>query len=111
MPDYKAALHTEASAPMAVAAIVPSSAVSNVDDTPQGHPICATFGRQSDLDRHAKKYQPGALMQCQFTVCKYVTYRKDKMMKHVRRPHPTAGVVQGQRWSAISTQKAIETRN
>ncbi len=59
-------------------------------------PMCTeclqTFGRQSDLERHAKTHQAGPKdFQCQVAGCKYSSNRKDKFGEHVRRRHPSAG--------------------
>ncbi len=51
-----------------------------------------TFGRQSDLERHAKTHQAGPKdFQCQVAGCKYSSNRKDKFGEHLRRRHPSAG--------------------
>ena len=56
-------------------------------------PICKTchksFSRPSDLDRHAKKHQPGArIHMCSVPGCDYEgSYRKDKLTAHVKNCH------------------------
>lgn len=56
-----------------------------------------TFGRQADLDRHAKIHQADSkVFQCQVEGCKYSSYRKDKLNEHVKRRHQAS--------SAASTQ-------
>ena len=51
-----------------------------------------TFGRQSDLERHAKGHQAGSkIFQCQAEGCTYSNYRKDKLRDHVRRRHSSEG--------------------
>ena len=60
-------------------------------------PLCTQcnqpFSRQSDLDRHAKKHQPGPKeFKCNVQGCKYESHRKDKLREHVRRRHPGMGV-------------------
>ena len=45
-----------------------------------------TFGRQSDLERHAKKHGPKNI-KCQVQGCKYRTYRNDKLGEHMIRRH------------------------
>ena len=56
-------------------------------------PVCKTcrksFSRPSDLDRHAKKHQPGArIHMCSVPGCDYEgSYRKDKLMAHVKNCH------------------------
>ena len=59
-------------------------------------PVCTecnqAFGRQSDLERHAKKHLPDTkIFQCQINRCKYSSYRKDKLGEHVRRRHSAKG--------------------
>ena len=55
--------------------------------------VCKTchksFSRPSDLDRHAKKHQPGArIHMCSVLGCDYEgSYRKDKLMAHVKNCH------------------------
>jgi uncharacterized Zn-finger protein len=54
-------------------------------------PKCSrTFGRPSDLERHAKKYQTSSkTFQCPVPGCKYGgSYRKDKVQSHLRNRHP-----------------------
>lgn len=65
--------------------------------TPQ-RPTCTecnqTFGRPSDLERHAKTHQEGAkVFQCDVKGCKYGSKRKDKLRDHVRRRHPAEASV------------------
>lgn len=56
-------------------------------------PVCKTcrksFSRPSDLDRHAKKHQPGAKIHtCSVPGCDYEgSYRKDKLTAHVKNCH------------------------
>ena len=59
-------------------------------------PMCTkchqTFGRPSDLERHAKTHQAGPKdFKCRVAGCKYSSNRKDKFGEHVRRRHPSAG--------------------
>lgn len=58
-------------------------------------PMCRechqTFGRQSDLERHAKIHEAGSkVFQCHFQDCSYSSSRKDKLGEHVRRRHASA---------------------
>ena len=48
-----------------------------------------SFSRPSDLDRHAKKHQPGArIYTCLVARCDYEgSYRKDKLTAHVKNCH------------------------
>ena len=48
-----------------------------------------SFSRPSDLDRHAKKHQPGArIYTCSMAGCDYEgSYRKDKLTAHVKNCH------------------------
>lgn len=54
-------------------------------------PMCKecnkTFGRQSDLERHAKSHQANSKVSCPVAGCKYSSYRKDKLDEHVGRRH------------------------
>ena len=55
-------------------------------------PTCATcgesFGRQADLDRHARKHRAGSnIFRCPVPGCEFSNYRKDKLAEHVRRRH------------------------
>ena len=60
-------------------------------------PICPdcnqSFSRPSDLERHAKKYQPDLVtFKCHVQGCKYKgSYRKDKVQAHVKSCHPSGG--------------------
>ncbi|MCJ1451642.1 hypothetical protein MMC28_001982 [Mycoblastus sanguinarius] len=59
------------------------------------HPLtCVTcgrsFGRVSDMERHAKKHQAVRMYQCQFEGCEYKgSYWKYKLDAHVKRRHQT----------------------
>ena len=58
-------------------------------------PTCATcsraFGRQADLDRHAKKHQADSnVFRCSVAGCGYSNYRKDKLRDHIKRRHQVA---------------------
>ena len=48
-----------------------------------------SFSRPSDLDRHAKKHQPGSrIYTCSIAGCDYEgSYRKDKLTAHVKNCH------------------------
>ena len=48
-----------------------------------------SFSRPSDLDRHAKKHQPGSrIYTCSVAECDYEgSYRKDKLTAHVKNCH------------------------
>lgn len=48
-----------------------------------------SFSRPSDLNRHAKKHQPGArIYTCSISGCDYEgSYRKDKLAAHVKNCH------------------------
>ena len=48
-----------------------------------------TFGRHSDLERHAKKHEPDQVVfHCHVNNCEYKgSYRKDKLQAHVKRCH------------------------
>lgn len=51
-----------------------------------------TFKRQSDLVRHAKKHQSGPKnWKCVTRGCNYASYRKDKLVDHMRRRHAAGG--------------------
>ena len=56
-------------------------------------PVCKTchksFSRPSDLDRHARKHQPGARIHtCSVPGCDYEgSYRKDKLTAHMKNCH------------------------
>ena len=59
-------------------------------------PTCAvctrSFGRQGDLDRHAKIHQAGSrVFACAIAGCGYSSYRKDKLNEHVQRRHQVLG--------------------
>lgn len=75
----------------------PVTRVANdVDHDVRHRPACTIcgqkIGRQADLGRHMKVHQPSAQKRCQVGDCGYVSYRKDKMVEHVRRIHPAVGV-------------------
>ena len=58
-------------------------------------PTCATcrrpFGRQADLDRHAKKHRADSnVFRCSVAGCGYSNYRKDKLRDHTKRRHQVA---------------------
>ena len=61
---------------------------------PRARHVCQTcaksFGRPSDLKRHAKKHSPGASwFKCPSEGCDFKPFsRKDKMRCHVRNKHP-----------------------
>ena len=72
--------------------------VDNPDNHIRQRAICdtcsRTFGRHSDLERHAKKHQPGLVVfHCDVRDCEYKgSYRKDKLQAHVKRCHaPSEG--------------------
>lgn len=74
--------------------------VYSVHEAPP-RPTCTncnrSFGRQADLDRHAKKHQadPNAF-RCAVAGCGYSSYRKDKLNEHVRRRHRVAAASSAQ---------------
>ncbi len=67
--------------------------VDNPDNKVRRRAVCETcsrtFGRHSDLERHAKKHQPGLVVfHCDVDNCEYKgSYRKDKLQAHVKRCH------------------------
>ena len=67
--------------------------VDNPDNNIRRRAICETcnrtFGRHSDLERHAKKHEPGLVVfHCDVDNCEYKgSYRKDKLQAHVKRCH------------------------
>ncbi|MCJ1451643.1 hypothetical protein MMC28_001983 [Mycoblastus sanguinarius] len=79
-------------------ASTPAHAMSNVSlpaAANGGRPACTqcgrTFGRVSDLERHAKKHDPGMrIYGCHVEGCEYEgSYRKDKLDAHVKGRHPS----------------------
>ena len=70
-----------------------SSANASRQRVMKPRPVCKTcrksFSRPSDLDRHAKKHQPGArIHMCSVPGCDYEgSYRKDKLTAHVKNCH------------------------
>ena len=70
-----------------------SSANASRQRATKPRPVCKTcrksFSRPSDLDRHAKKHQPGArIHMCSVPGCDYEgSYRKDKLTAHVKNCH------------------------
>ena len=68
----------------------------NIGPPAPPRPMCTechqTFGRQSDLERHAKIHQAGPkALQCQAAGCKYSSSCKDRFDDHVRRRHSSRG--------------------
>ena len=70
-----------------------SQRCNNPENKTRGRSVCETcnrtFSRHSDLERHAKKHQPGlVLFHCSVDNCEYKgSYRKDKLQAHVKRCH------------------------
>ena len=71
--------------------------VNNPDNTKiRRRAVCETcnrtFSRHSDLERHAKKHQPGLVVfHCDVDNCDYKgSYRKDKLQAHVKRCHSSS---------------------
>ena len=67
--------------------------IENPENKTRGRSVCetcnCTFSRHSDLERHAKKHQPGLVVfHCNVDNCEYKgSYRKDKLQAHVKRCH------------------------
>lgn len=74
----------------------PSAPIATAPAAPPPRPACAictrSFGRQGDLDRHAKIHQAGSrVFACAVAGCGYSSYRKDKLNEHVQRRHLALG--------------------